>query len=427
MPGFKQTEIGVIPTEWEIKTCGELADRVMVGVVIRPTQYYVASGVPALRSANVRERGIDETDLVFFSNSSNELLSKSQVRVGDVLTVRTGYPGTSAVATHHHSGWNCIDILITRPRKALNSEFLARWINSSFGKEQVLRKQGGLAQKHFNVADMKELLIAVPDIAEQQAIAQVLSDADALIESLEQLLAKKRKMKQGAMQELLKGKIRLSGFRDEWKTKSLDELFSFSGGFAASRDQLSSVGHCYLHYGDIHTSDKTFVDVRAEFQHIPKLDIPLKMIAQSALLDDGDVVFVDASEDDEGTSRHLVIANPDREPFISGLHTIVAKAKSAEINHLYRRFCFQTFAVKSQFRFLAVGTKVSGVSKTNIVRIQIPVPMLEEQATIAAILSDMDTELTILDAKLTKAHQLKLGMMQALLTGQIRLPLDAAQ
>ncbi|HNY14545.1 MAG TPA: restriction endonuclease subunit S, partial [Bacteroidales bacterium] len=87
----------------------------------------------------------------------------------------------------------------------------------------------------------------------------------------------------------------------------------------------------------------------------------------------------------------------------------------------YLRYCFQTDDVKKQFYFFAVGTKVSGISKTNIVKITLPVPSLSEQAAIAAILSDMDSEITALEEKLAKARQIKQGMMQELLTGRIRL------
>ena len=96
-PGYKQTEVGVIPEEWETHPCSDLSERIMVGIVIRPTQYYVGLGVPAFRSANIREDGINTSNLVFISDASNALLVKSQTQTGDVLTVRTGYPGTSAV------------------------------------------------------------------------------------------------------------------------------------------------------------------------------------------------------------------------------------------------------------------------------------------------------------------------------------------
>src|SRR3989442_6747121 len=99
-----------------------------------------------------------------------------------------------------------------------------------------------------------------------------------------------------------------------WQLKPLGDLFRFSGGFSASRDQLSAEGHCYLHYGDIHGSSKTCIDTRTDYQDIPKLDISLKRVSRNSLLEDGDVVFVDASEDDEGTSKHVVVVNQDKVP-----------------------------------------------------------------------------------------------------------------
>ena len=139
--------------------------------------------------------------------------------------MRTGYPGTSAVVPQSLAGSNCIDILITRPSNLVSSEYLSAWINSSFGKFQVLRDQGGLAQQHFNVSDLRKLLVALPPTkAEQEAIAETLSDADALIEALEQLIAKKHHIKRGAMQELLTGNRRLPGFSEEWEEKRLGQI-----------------------------------------------------------------------------------------------------------------------------------------------------------------------------------------------------------
>ena len=218
------------------------------------------------------------------------------------------------------------------------------------------------------------------------------------------------------------GQTRLPGFHGEWEVKTLGDLFNFSGGYSASRSQLSTEGHCYLHYGDIHGATKTCVDARADYQDIPKLNIPLKRVSPGSLLKDGDVVFVDASEDDEGTSKHVVVVNKDSVPFISGLHTIVAKSKTNELVHEYRRYCFQTAAVRQQFRFYAVGKKVSGISKTNIPKLTLPVPSVPEQRAIATALSDVDALLGGLDRLIAKKRDLKQATMQQLLTGQTRLP-----
>jgi type I restriction enzyme S subunit len=260
-----------------------------------------------------------------------------------------------------------------------------------------------------------------PDDVERNAIAAALSDVDALLGALDRLIAKKRDLKQAAMQQLLTGQTRLPGFKGEWKVKALGDLFTFSGGYSASRDQLSTEGHCYLHYGDIHTSSKTIIDASADKQDIPKLDIPLNRVATKSLLDDGDVVFVDASEDDAGASKHVVVVNEEKIPFIAGLHTIVAKSKTDELAHAYRRYCFQTAAIQQQFLFYAVGTKVTGISKTNIAKLKLPVPLVAEQTAIAEVLMDMDAELAALEQRREKTRDLKQAMMQELLTGRTRL------
>ena len=112
---------------------------------------------------------------------------------------------------------------------------------------------------HLPREKLLEVPIPVPTPDEQRAIAGALGDVDALLGGLEKLIVKKRDLKQAAMQQLLTGQKRLPGFSGEWEVKTLGDLFAFSGGYSASRDQLSSEGHCYLHYGDIHMSSKTFM------------------------------------------------------------------------------------------------------------------------------------------------------------------------
>ena len=124
----------------------------------------------------------------------------------------------------------------------------------------------------------------------------------------------------------------------------------------------------------------------------------------------------------EGTSRHVVIVNTHKIPYISGLHTIVAKSKTQELDNHYKRYCFQASYIKQQFAFYAVGTKVSGISKTSIAKIVLRFPpTLAEQTAIATVLSEIDAAIDALVAKLTKARQIKQGMMQDLLTGRVRL------
>lgn len=207
-----------------------------------------------------------------------------------------------------------------------------------------------------------------------------------------------------------------------WSEKTLGDLFNFSGGLSASRADLSVKGYPYLHYGDIHGSTKTFVDVCID-SNIPRLDIDINKVSNASLLNDGDVVFVDASEDDDGASRHVVIRNKDGIPFISGLHTIVAKAKTDELDKKFREFCFQTNHIRSQFKFYSVGTKVTGISKANIAKIALVFPPdINEQRRIAEALTDTDALISALEKLIYKKRAIKQGAMQELLTGKRRLP-----
>ncbi|KXS53436.1 MAG: restriction modification system DNA specificity subunit [Marinobacter sp. T13-3] len=207
---FKDSPVGRIPACWEVRKADDISDAVMVGVVIKPTQYYVDQGVPALRSANVRENGLTMDNLKYFSEESNDLLHKSKLRKGDLLTVRTGYPGTTAVVTSEFEGCNCIDVVITRPSAEMDSDFFCLWVNSDHGKGQVLKAQGGLAQQHFNVADMKNLLVPVPPIQEQRSIFRAVSSVVSKISFSEQKLARLTNIKKALMQDLLTGKVRVS-------------------------------------------------------------------------------------------------------------------------------------------------------------------------------------------------------------------------
>ena len=417
-PGYKQTEIGMIPADWGVRSIGQMF-RLVNGCPFKPTDWK-QSGTPIIRIQNLND------PYAPFNFSQAPVPEKNRVEPGDLLFAWSGtlgssfgarvWAGPSGVLNQHIFRVHMDEGQITLPFSLL---VFARV------EEDIAKQAHGFKASfvHVKKSDLVKVDMPVPPLSEQRAIAGALSDVDALLGALDRHIAKKRDLKQAAMQQLLTGQTRLPCFHGEWEVKPLGELFKFSGGYSASRDQLSTAGHCYLHYGDIHKSSKAFVDVNAEHQDIPKLDIALKRVSAGSLLDDGDVVFpfVDASEDDASTSKHLVVVNKDKKPFISGLHTIVAKSTTNELAHAYRRYCFQTPAMRQQFLFYAVGTKVSGISKSNIPKLTIPVPSVPEQTAIGAVLADMDAELSALDQRRTKTRALKQAMMQELLTGKTRL------
>ena len=423
-PGYKQTEVGVIPKEWEVTRLDELGVwRGGMTPSMQTPDYWRNGTIPWITSGDVKSVVLNETGYsitaLAVKQGKTTLLPPESI----VIVTRSGI-----LRKYLPVAMNAIPMAINQDIKALLpadkfcSSYLLHALIGSGARILSRCLKSGTTVESIEFRWLKAFTMPLPPTPnEQDAIAAALSDADALIESLERLIAKKRDIKHGTMQELLTGKKRLPGFKGKWETKTLGELFTFSGGYAASRDQLSAEGHCYLHYGDIHLSAKTVIDVQAELPDIPRLNIPLAKVAASSLLEDGDVVFVDASEDDEGTSKHILVINKDKIPYISGLHTIVAKAKTDELAHEYRRYCFQTAAIRLQFLFYSVGTKVTGISKRNISKLTMSVPSIPEQKAIALILSDVDMEIVALEGKLGQARAIKQGMMQELLTGRIRL------
>jgi type I restriction enzyme S subunit len=411
--------VGVIPKNWDVKPLGELASVSAGGTPNRGNAQYWNGDIPWVTTSEVDFYTITHAEQFItkqgLQNSAAKLLPR-----GTLLMALYGQGKTRGkigiLGIEAATNQACAAIALNR---SVSSEFIFHFLASRYETIRKLSNTGN--QENLNGSLVRSISILLPPPPEQRAIAAALSDVDALLGRLDRLIAKKRDLKKAVMQQLLTGQTRLPGFHGEWEVKRFGELFRFSGGYSASRDQLSTEGHCYLHYGDIHGSSRTYIDTAAHYQDIPKLDIPLKRVSADSLLEDGDVVFVDASEDDEGTSKHIVVVNKANMPFISGLHTIVAKPRTTELAHEYRRYCFRTAAIRQQFLFYAAGTKVSGISKTNILKLTLPVPSVSEQFAIANFLSDMDAELSALEARRDKTHSLKQAMMQELLTGRTRL------
>ncbi|MDN3369827.1 restriction endonuclease subunit S, partial [Ralstonia pseudosolanacearum] len=302
-PAYKQAAVGVIPSDWDVATIGELASTSSGTTPARAQadRYFRNGTISWVKTLDLNNGGISETEETVTQTALTET-SLQLYPAGCVLVAmyggynqigRTGILLISATVNQALTA-------IQPNTKRLHADYLLRVLNFRI---DYWRTVASSSRKDPNITskDIREFPLALPPLTEQRAIAEAISDADALIDALERLLTKKRQIKQGAMQELLTGRKRLPGFAGKWKTRALCDLFNFNGGFTASRDQLSIDGHCYLHYGDIHTSNKSYIDVISEFLEIPKLNIPLNKVRTSSLLKDGDVVFVDASEDDEGT------------------------------------------------------------------------------------------------------------------------------
>lgn len=200
----------------------------------------------------------------------------------------------------------------------------------------------------------------------------------------------------------------------DWEQSSLGRLFDFYGGLGKSRGELGDKGVPYLHYGDMHRNSFTKVSYE-QYLNEPKYDTVVKG-QESFMLNDGDVVFLDASEDLEGTSRTVTVDNPDNKPFISGLHTIVGKSKRNYLQKEFKEYITEPFYVRKQFMRLASGFKVYGLNRETIKKIEFAYPKdINEQQEIAGILSKWDEAVSLQEKMIEKLELQKKALMQKLL------------
>lgn len=262
--------------------------------------------------------------------------------------------------------------------------------------------------------------LPVPPKSEQRAIGEVLSDADDLIMALEKLIAKKRDVKQGMMQELLAGRTRLPGFTGHWREITLGDHVTYVPTVALSRDQLDQESPLkYLHYGDIHTRSSLLLDAATE--SMPRAASHLTSRAGRLAL--GDLVFADASEDPDGVGKSVEVSDVPPEGVVPGLHTIAARFDKSVLADGFKGYIQFIPAFRAALLRLAAGTKVLATTRSYISSIALTLPGADEQRAIAEVLQDADAEITALERRLESARAVKIGMMQELLTGRTRLPL----
>jgi type I restriction enzyme S subunit len=372
---------------------------------------YVYGGVPVVNPMQIENGRIKPTERMSVAEEAAERLGEFRLQSGDVVIGRRGEMGRCAFIQDAQEGWLCgTGSMIVRPGVMVDGRFLQRVLSSNQAVRAIESASVGTTMINLNQRTLAELSLRLPvSVDEQSSIATALTDADALIDSLEQLLTKKRQIKQGAMQELLTGQRRLPGFIGKWEDRTLGDLADIRSGGTPSTRQPEFWG------GDIPWCTPTDITSLAGAKYIAQTERSISgkgLKASSAeALPVGTVVMTSRATIGECAIASVPLTtNQGFKNFVPHSHT----------NGEFLYYLLGT--QKSAFLALCSGSTFLEIGKRQLADFVVRCPVeLDEQRAIADALSTMDTELTTLESRLTKARALKQAMAQALLTGRIRL------
>ncbi|MBS3148325.1 restriction endonuclease subunit S [Candidatus Woesearchaeota archaeon] len=408
--GYKQTEIGIIPDEWEVKRLGEC--------LLKNPDYGINAAAVAYNDTlptYLRITDISEDGKYLSSNKvsvNNTLADSYYLEEGDIVFARTGASVGKTYLYNKNDGKLVFAGFLIRVKvnpKLLDCKYLIFLTQTKSYLAWVLANSMRSGQPGLNSNEYQSLQIPVPPtLTEQSAIARVLSDTDTLIESLDKLIAKKKNIKQGAMQQLLTGKKRLPGFKDEWDVKKIGAIAEmYSGGTPSTFVPDYWNGSIrWMSSGELNL--KKVYDVGGRITELGLKNSSAKLIPPKCVL-----IGLAGQGKTRGTVaiNYVDLCTNQSIGAIFPNETFVPEYLYYNLNTRY-----------NELRNLSTGEGGRGGLNLTIIRnILVPLPIKEEQIAIARVLSDMDVELEELEQKRDKYEQLKTGLMQQLLTGKIRL------
>jgi len=385
--GYKQTEVGIIPEDWEVKSLRELG-KWQGGMTpsMQNPDFWINGTVPWISSGDVKTVQLKETGH-YITNEAVSQGTTTMLPAGSiVLVTRSGILRKYLpVATNVVPMAINQDIKALIPEKDVSSWFVLHALTERGPKILSRCMKAGTTVESVEFKWLKAFELALPPLPEQRAIAGALSEVDALLGAQEALLAKKRDLKAAAMQQLLTGQKRLPSFTGEWEVKRLGEVAPLQRGFDLPNAQLKSGPYSVVYSNGI-------LNHHAAFQ----VKGPGVVTGRSGTI--GKVTFVEGDFWPHNTSLWVTSFKGHDPKFVF---------------YLYSKIGFERFAS---------GSGVPTLNRNDAHSYHVAIPQsLSEQTAIAAVLSDMDAEISALEAQRDKTRALKQGMMQELLTGRIRL------
>ncbi|WP_163371476.1 restriction endonuclease subunit S [Endozoicomonas acroporae] len=431
---FKNSPIGMIPHDWDIRQLQDIAESISVGIATSTTSSYVEKGVPFIRNQNILPDKLKDNDLLYISDSFDQANKNKRLQSGDVLTVRTGYPGISCVVPEKYVGAQTFTTLITRPlKKYIEPTFLSRYFNSPFGSEQMLGRAAGGAQQNINAGSLKSLHIPIPPLPEQKKIARILSSVDSKLALIDQQITTTQTLKKGLMQKLFTQGVGTQDADGRWQPHTEfqeTELGKIPVAWLASliNQHVSKVGSgvtpkggskAYLSEGIPLIRSQNVLVGRLDLTDVAYISNEQYQKMKSSMLESNDVLL---NITGASIGRCCLLPKNIQEANVNQ-HVCIIRTTD-DLLPSYTAYFFNSEFGQSQIWSLQAGGNREGLNFQQIRSFRIPLPPLKEQQEIARILSTVDRKLDHLQTQKAQTQQLKKGLMQKLLTGQIRVQPD---
>ncbi|MBE0576860.1 MAG: restriction endonuclease subunit S [Desulfuromonadales bacterium] len=421
MLGYKQTEMGIIPEDWTVTTVGQL---VHDGVLEKPLDGnhgnihpksgdFVSFGIPFVMANNIRGGRVDLNSCSFIRKEQADSLQKGFSIPGDVLLTHKATIGNTAVVDEIPFEYIMLTPQVTYYRvsdlKSLSNFYLRHFFDSPTFQRVLISMSGGGTRSYIGITAQLQLPIVLPPARkEQEAIATALSDVDALITSLDKLIAKKYAIKTATMQQLLTGKKRLPGFSGEWEMKVLGDVASFHKGKGLAKSELDPHGSepC-IHYGELFTRHPETISTILSWTN--STSGVFRSVANDVLMPTSDVTPT-------GLAKASCVLQSG---IVLGGDILVIRTDPKELSGSFLSYTIRQS--RDRVMQLVTGTTVFHLYGSDMQKFEFLMPVLEEQQAIVEVLSDMAAEVTALESRRDKTKAIKQGMMQELLTGRTRL------
>lgn len=409
---YKDTPIGKIPADWEVKKIGEITQTTAGGTpTTKKSEYWggdikwMSSGELNLKKVFDVEGRITEEGL---KNSSTKLLPPKCVLIG--LAGQGKTRGTVAM--------NMVELCTNQsvaaifPSSKFNEDYLFYNLDSRYNELRQLSTGDG-GRGGLNLKIINSLYIPLPPLPEQKRIAEVLSTWDQAIQYTEQLIRQKEQRKKWLMQNLLTGKIRLRGFSGDWKEFKLGSLGDTYTGLTGKSKEDFGKGKPYIPYLNVFNNSR--IDIKnLDYVKITEDDKQNKVKY-------GDIFFTVSSETPNEVGMASVILDDVDELY---LNSFCFGFRLFDFNTLipeFSSYLLRADTFRAKIYKLSQGATRFNLSKNNLMKLSIILPSKEEQTAIAEVLQTADKEIELLKAKAEQLKEQKKGLMQSLLTGKIRL------